>query len=382
MIAFQLHAYWVPAQRLAELILIGCCAYCALAIVAALRYRRSVRKLAYTGPANISILKPLSGMDEGLEENLRSYFQQNYSSFEILFAVRHESDAAVPTLRRLMKEFPSVAAQLVITGESPYPHAKVFSLKCMVDRAKYDLIAMCDSDVYVGPDFLSSIAAEFKNEYLGLVTCPYRAIPGHSIWSRLEAIGMNTDFHAGIFTAIMMEGNKFAVGPTIVIRRSVLAGIGGIERVKDYISEDYMLGRIASDLGFGVGFSSYIIEHRLGSDSLLDNIAHRIRWARTSRRSRPWAYIGQLFTHPLPIGGLICIACPDYWPLLLVGSCLRLVAAWMVSVKILRAKVPWLLLPVQDILGFIVWINGFFGRSIIWRGQRYLLNRDGTIGSY
>lgn len=364
---------------IAAMILVGCWVYCVLAIAAAVRHRRSVQQPVLVGSVGISILKPLAGMDEGLEANLRSYFEQDYVPFEILFAVRHEFDAAVAVVRRLMLEFPRIPAQLVMTGEPPYPHAKVYSLKCMMDRARYDLIAMCDSDVRVGSDFLSSIAADFQNEKLGLVTCAYRAVSGKSFWSRLEAIGMNTDFHAGLFTAVMMEGKKFAVGPTIVARRSVIDGIGGIERVKDYISEDYMLGRIASDEGFGVGFSSYVIEHRIGSESMLDNFAHRVRWARTTRRSRHLGYIGQFFTHPMPVTALICLHWPSFWPMLLVSASLRMVAAWMVSVRILGAKVPWLLLPAQDVFGFAFWIAGFFGRSVVWRGRRYLLNRDGTV---
>jgi ceramide glucosyltransferase len=327
----------------------------------------------------ISILKPLSGLDEGLEANLSSYFEQDYVPFEILFAVRHEADPAVPFVRKLIQRFPNVPARLIITGEPPYPHGKVFSLKCMYDQARYELIAMCDSDVRVGPDFLKTIAADFQNPNLGLVTCPYRAISGNSFWSRLEAIGMNTDFHAGLFTAVLMEGKKFAVGPTIVARRSVLDGIGGIERVKDYISEDYMLGRIASDLGFGVGFSSYVIEHRIGSDSLWNNFAHRMRWARTSRRSRKWGYVGQFFTFPLPVAWLVCLLYPACWPLIFVTAAFRIASAWTVSVRILDARVNWLLLPLQDLLGFAFWIAGFFGRSIIWRGQKYLLNNDGTV---
>ena len=181
----------------ADFVLVGCWVYCLLAIAAAVRHRKTVRKPVYAGPVGISILKPLSGMDEGLEANLRSYFEQDYVPFEVLFAVRHEFDAAAPVVRRLMHDYPAVPAQLLITGEPPYPHAKVYSLKCMLERARYDLIAMCDSDVRVGSDFLTSIAADFQNEHLGLVTCPYRALPGHSIWSKLEAIGMNTDFHAG-----------------------------------------------------------------------------------------------------------------------------------------------------------------------------------------
>ena len=363
----------------ADIVVIGCWIYCLLAIAAAVRHKKTVRKLKYCGPVGISILKPLAGLDEELEANLRSYFEQDYVPFELLFAVRSEFDPAVPVVRRLLRQFPSVAAQLIVTGEPPYPHAKVFSLHCMLEQARYDLIAMCDSDVRVGPDFLTSIAADFQDRDLGLVTCPYRAVPGHSIWSRLEAIGMNTDFHAGLFTAVMMEGKKFAVGPTIVARRSVLDGIGGIERVKDYISEDYMLGRIASEEGFVVGFSSYVIEHRIGSDTLLQNIAHRVRWARTSRRSRPAGYVGQFFTHPLPVSALITLICHACWPLLVVSGILRILMAWFVSVRILAARVPWLLLAVQDALGFGFWLAGFFGRSVTWRGQRYRINRDGTL---
>ncbi len=366
---------------IADLLMVGCWVYCVLAILAAIRHKRSiVSKSVSDARSGISILKPLAGMDDGLEENLRSYFEQNFEHYEILFAVRQESDAAVPVVRRLIAEYDSVPARLLITGEPPYPHAKVFSLKCMFDEAQFDLIAMCDSDVRVGADFCDRLSVEFEDQGLGLVTCPYRAVSGFSIWSKLEALGMNTDFHAGLFTAVMVEGNKkFAVGPTIVARRSVLLGIGGIERVKDYISEDYMLGRIASDLGFGVRFSSYVIEHRIGSEGLLTNLAHRMRWARTSRRSRPWGYVGQFFTHPMPVSLLAFLVCPACWPLLAVSAVLRTVEAWIVSVRILGAKVPWMLLPLQDTLGFGFWLAGFFGRTISWRGQRYLLNRDGTV---
>lgn len=327
----------------------------------------------------MSVLKPLAGLDEGLEENLRSYFEQDYPEFEILFAVRGESDPAAAVVRKLLLEYPAIDAKLIVTGNPPYAHAKIFSLKCMFDQARYGLIAMADSDVRVGRDFCRHLAGEFEEERLGLVTCPYRAIAGNSFWSRLEAIGMNTDFHAGIFTAVMMEGAKFAVGPTIVARRNVLLALGGIERVKDYLAEDYMLGRIASDLGFEVRFSSYIVEHRIGSERMRANFAHRLRWARSTRRSRPWGYIGQFFTHSLPVGIIAILASPGMWPLLSVTLVLRAFSAIAVSERILGAEVPWFLLPLQDTVAFLFWIAGFFGKSIHWRGQRYTLNRDGTM---
>ncbi len=364
----------------ASLVLLGCWIYCVLAVAAAYRHlHQRLAKQPETGVCvPISILKPLSGLDEGLEQNLRSYYEQNYADFEILLAVRWESDPAVPVVRRIMAEYSAVPSKLIFTGEPPYAHAKVFSLKLMLDQARYDLIAMADSDVRVAPDFCASLAAEFQDPQLGLVTCPYRAVAGKSIWSKLEAIGMNTDFHAGLFTAAMMEGAKFAVGPTIVARRSALDALGGIERVKDYLAEDYMLGRLASD-HVGVRLSPYVVEHRIGSEPALKNFAHRLRWARSARRSRPLGYIGQFFTHPVPVGILVSLLWPALWPLMAITLALRSATAWTVSKHILGERVPWLLLPVQDILGFAFWIAGFFGNSIHWRGRRYLLNRDGTM---
>lgn len=353
--------------------------YCVLALAAAARHARIRKPSAPSRPVAISVLKPLAGLDEGLEQNLRSFFEQAYADFELLFAVRHEWDPAAQVVRGLMLEYPQVNSRLLVTGEPPYAHAKVFSLQCMFDESKHELIVMSDSDVRVKNDFCHSLAAEFADQQLGLVTCPYRAVPGKGIWSRLEAIGMNTDFHAGLFTAVMMEGTRFAVGPTIVARKHVLVALGGIERVKDYLSsEDFMLGRIASELGFGVRLSRYVVEHRIGSESMLQNFSHRLRWVRTTRRSRPWGYIGQFFTHTLPVGFWFCLACPGSWRLLAVTVILRTAAAWAVSERILRVAVPWLLLPVQDVLGFAFWIAGFFGNSINWRGRRYILNPDGT----
>ncbi len=366
---------------LAELILLGCWIYCVLAIAGAVMHLRSRRVTVVTKQEiPVSILKPLAGKDEGLEDNLRSFFEQDYSDYELLFAVRHEHDAAVPVVERLIKQYPRVQAKLIFTGEPPYPHAKVFSLQTMLDESRHELVVMSDSDVRVGRDFCREMAAEFRDRTLGLVTCPYRAVAGKAIWSRLEAAGMNTDFHAGVFTAVMMEGAKFALGPTIVARRQVLLKLGGLERVKDYLSsEDFMLGRIAAEAGFVVRLSSYVVDHRIGSEGIRSNFSHRLRWARTTRRSRPLGYAGQFFTHPLPVTTLICLLAPQCWHLFVMSVALRAVTAWTVSEKTLRAAVPWLLLPLQDFIGFGFWIAGFFGNSIYWRGQRYLLNRDGTV---
>ena len=360
------------------LLLLGAIVYSGMQIVAAQRYL-SVKRPQLKSAEPISILKPLAGLDLDLEPNLRTFFEQDYPAFEILFAVRNENDPAVRVVRRLQNEYPRVASRLVLTGEPPYHNAKVFSLERMLSAASHDLVVMSDSDIRVTPDMLRTVAAEFQDSSLGVATCPYRAVPGASFWSRLEATGMNTDFWGGALVARMLEGMRFAVGPTIVARRAVLNAIGGFARLKDYLAEDFVLGKFAAEAGHGVILSSYVIEHHIGSATFAENVAHRLRWARSTRRSRPAGYIGQVFTMPLPLALLLLALAPGWWPILPFVFLVRGVAAYSISQRVLRGKLNWFLLPIEDVMGFCFWLAGFFGNTISWRGRHYRLYGDGRF---
>jgi ceramide glucosyltransferase len=352
--------------------------YSLICIVAAWRYLL-LPQLELSSSEPISILKPLAGLDLNLESNLRTFFEQDYPAFEILFAVRDASDPASKIVARLQQQYPKVPSRLLFAGESRYPNAKVHSLDHMLRAATNDLVVMSDSDIRVTPGFLRAVAAEFQVSSVGVATCPYRAVPGPSLWSRLEATGMNTDFWGSALVARMLEGMHFAVGPTIVARRRVLDSMGGFDRLKDYLAEDFVMGKFAAEAGYGVILSSYVVEHHIGNATLLQSVDHRLRWVRSTRRSRPLGYAGQLFTMPLPLALLACLAAPSWWPVLLLAPVTRALAAYMVSAKVLRAKINWLLLPFEDLVGFLFWIAGFFGNTISWRGRRYQLFSDGRF---
>jgi ceramide glucosyltransferase len=360
-------------------LLSGAWVYCFLVVLAARRYL-AVRAPVLAAPEPVSILKPLAGVDLGLASNLRTFFEQQYAGgFEILFAVREASDPACEVVRKLQAEYPDVPSRLLITGEPPYPNAKVFSLDRMLAEAAHDLVVMSDSDIRVTPNLLRSVAAEFQDARVGLATCPYRAVGGPSFWSRLEATGLNTDFMAGILVARMLEGMRFAVGPTIVARKHVLQAIGGFDRLKDYLAEDFVMGKFAAEAGYGVILSAYVIEHHIGSQNFAGNAKHRLRWCRSTRRSRRAGYAGQLFTMPVPIALAVVVANPLWWPILVATVAIRMATAWMVSKKVLGAGMNWLLLPLEDIGAFLFWIAGFFGNTITWRGRRYRLESDGRF---
>ena len=359
-------------------LLTGSLVYTVLSLVAAGRYLSVAPPAAVSLPP-ISILKPLSGLDDGLEDNLRTFLAQDYPAFEILFAVREAADPATAVVERLQREYPQVSSRLIVTGEPPYPNAKVFSLNKMLSAAANDLVVMSDSDIRVTRDMLRVIAAEFQDPRLGVTTCPYRAVAGASFWSRLEATGLNTDFIAGILVARMLEGMKFAVGPTIAARRPVLQSIGGFDRLKDYLAEDFVMGKFAAEAGHGVALSSYVIEHHIGGSDLRHSAAHRLRWMRSTRRSRLAGYMGQLFMMPLPLALLVWAWNPRWWAVVPLTFLLRSVAAYVMSARVLKVGINWLLLPVEDVTGCFFWLAGFFGNTVTWRGRRYHLRADGRF---
>ena len=349
-----------------------------LSIIAAHRYL-AVRPPVLRAPAPISILKPLAGLDRDLESNLRTFFEQDYPVFEILFGLQEESDPAFVIVEKLCREYAHVPSRVVITGESLYVNRKAYSLDRMLAAASYDLVVMSDSDTRVTPSMLRSIAAEFEDRKVGVATCPYRAVPGANLWSKLEATGLNTDFIAGILAARMLEGMRFAVGPTIAARRDVLERIGGFARLKDYLAEDFMLGRLAAEAGYEVILSSYVIEHHIAAPRLRQNFAHRLRWLRSTRRSRPAGYVGQVLTMTTPLALILSIGAPRLWPLAAAALMMRIFAAYLVSTQVLGAKIFAPLLLAEDLAGFGFWIAGFFGRTIVWRSGRYRLTRDGRF---
>ena len=362
-------------------LLAGSLVYCVLTVVASWRYC-ATRPSKLRDAAPISIFKPLAGADEGLEAGLRSYFVQDYPTFEILLAVRSAADPAVEIVRRLQASFPRIPSRLLVTGDPPYPNAKVFSLACMLAAARHDLIVMSDSDTSATPGALEIFAAEFQDERLGLATCPYRAAPGRGFWSTLEAIGLNTEFLGSTLVARLLQGMRFALGPTIAVRKEALLHIGGFDKLKDYLAEDFVMGKLVAQAGYGVILSSCIIEHHIGSQAFQASLRHRLRWNRGTRRSRPWGYLGQVFTNPLPLAVLVCAWRPAWWPVLAIAAVFRAVAAWAVAEWVLRDPLTrrrWWLVPLQDIFSFLVWIGGFFGSTILWRGRKYHLRADGRF---
>jgi len=193
---------------------------------------------------------------------------------------------------------------------------------------------------------------------------------------------MNTEFLSTALVARMVEGMKFALGPTLTARKQVIADAGGWPHLAEFLAEDFVLGNSAAEKGWTVLFSSYVVEHHIGAQAWPASISHRLRWNRSTRRSRPDGYVGQLFTNPLPLVLLLLLARPEWWPVALAVLAARIGAAAVTAGQVLHdplTRSRWYLVPVQDVLSFALWLAGFFGNTIYWRSHRYELLRDGRF---
>jgi ceramide glucosyltransferase len=377
---------WLILTIILTLLAAGGIAYYGLAIWAVERYRRNLFKVS--GGENplppLSLLKPVCGLEPDLETNLCSFFTQDYPEYEILFAVRNPDDPAVPLLKRLMENFTQVPCRLLITGPSPYANAKVFSLEKLAEASSHEILIITDSDVSVDPAYLKSMAHAFVDEGTGAATSLYRGVGGADLWSKLEALGMSTEFMAGVIVAEYLEGMKFTIGPSMAITRTCLKAIGGFKSIAEYLADDFVMGEKAAAAGYRVILSGHAVSHHAYSLGFLKSFRHRLRWNRSSRYSRPAGYFGQGFTYGLVWALLLFAAAPTVWSDGILGSSLllRLGLAYSMGKKLLKDPVAMrrvALIPLQDILSWATWMGGFLGREIVWRGQRYRLLNGGRF---
>ena len=277
--------------------------YSLMVIAGVMRFRRgtgNAQGAAFLPP--VSVLKPVHGNEPDLEQNLSSFFEQDYPEFEILFCARQESDLGLAAARRVMARYPHVKARILTCGEPPWPNARTYSLEIMRREALYPILVTADSDVRVTPDYLRAVVQPMRDPQVGMVTSLYRGCTRHGLWARLEAMGMSVEMTSGVLVANMLEGMKFALGPSMVMRQSTVEKIGGYEKVAQYYADDFVLGNWTAAAGEIVVLSHYVVEHHVLNAAFKSSIAHQQGWATSTRFSRPMGHLGEVLTYAVPFG--------------------------------------------------------------------------------
>lgn len=332
---------------------------------------------------SVTLLKPLHFDSPGLERDLDTFLSQDYEApIQIVFGVQNANDPAIAIVEHLKARHPTIDIELVIDTRAYGHNAKISNLINMVERARNEIIVLSDSDISVSRDWLSKLVGELLQPGVGAVTCPYTGLAGASAWSTLAAMGTSYDFLPSVVFGTWWGIAHACLGSTIALRKATLAQIGGFEAFRDFLADDYEMGRAIRHRGLRVAVLPYAVSHRCTEQSIAELLSHELRWSRTIRVLRPFEHFGTLVTYPIPLalsamtllgGGFFGIAAV----IATIGA--RIVLKSSVERAFKTCAGPLWLMPIRDIISFAVFLLSFFGQKVAWRGARYAVRPSGAM---
>lgn len=351
-------------------------------IAASLAVRSPIREVAGSGGNKppITVLKPLYGAEPETYTCLRSFCDQNYPSFQIVFGVAEASDPVVPVIERLQREFPTVDIQLAIDRRQHGSNRKVSNLINMMPLVRHDNLVIADSDVWVPTDYLANLIAPLTDSGVGVVTCTYRGRPRRGLWAALGAMFINDWFLPSVRVAASAGSRSFAFGATIAIRREVLSSVGGFKAVKDHLADDYRLGDLTRRAGLRTVLSRMVVDTVVTETTFKQLARHELRWLRTIRAVNPLGYCFSAVTFGFPIAAIGCVLAEGS-PATLGMLAAITAARWLLYVRTRRLDGPtWhvLLLPLRDAMSLALWACSFRTRRVQWRDSHFDVARDGS----
>jgi ceramide glucosyltransferase len=362
------------------------CAYLWQACNAVERFsRRPIPRGATLLP--VSVLKPLRGEDSALAANLRSFCCQDYPRFQIVFGVADVDDPAVAVVRALIAEFPERDLALVVDPRQSGANLKIANLGNMLPSARYDILVIADSDMRVAPDYLAAVTAPLSDapssaKPTGLVTCLYRGVSNGGVWADLASMHINHGFLPQAVAAELWGLGAGCFGATMALKRATLEAAGGFAALANTLADDHVLGQTVRQQGLAVSLSPYLVDDIVDEPSLAALFRHELRWARTIRLVAPWGYLGSVVTNPLPLAllavALGALPVAALAVLVLTLTC-RVATAWRLDRALRLSHLSWWLLPVRDLLSFVVYIASFLGRSVAWRDRRFRIGPSGQL---
>ncbi len=366
--------------------------YCVMVLMAAVRFgvrkRREEREPAAFLPP-VSLLKPLHGTEPEMERNLETFFEQDYPDFELLFCARHETDEGLKLARKVGERYPQVNARYVTCGE-PTPkfhNAKVYSLEKLDSLAKHDLFLTSDADVRVQPDYIRRMVQNLKDPHVALASCIYLGTTTGGFSSQLDAVGKSVEMTSGVLVADMLEGTKFALGVTMMVRKQAFQEVGGFADLGQYYADDFVLGNRLAAQGTGVLIATHIIRLMVPDQPFWLSFRNQLRWMQSTRRSRPWGHLGSGLTFAMSFGvlGMVWGLLTGHVLLGVLWLVAMVVNRWLQAGAILKVMgdPEWiwgmLIYPLRDLLGNVLWLASYGGDKFYYRGKMYALKDGGRV---
>lgn len=339
--------------------------------------RKSVR-------APVTLLKPLYLAEPELENNLRSFFEQDHEGpIQFVFGARSWADPALKIVEKLRRNHPDADVEVVVSPRLAGSNPKVANLINMVAHAKHEVLILSDSDIRVDSNYVRQVSAALDEPQVGAVSCLYSGRPVGNLWSTLAAMGIDYHFLPNARFGITLGLTEPCFGSTIALRRQTLNEIGGFESLSNVLADDFELGRAIREKGYRLSIPAQpTVEHVCGQKSAGALFRQELRWAKTNLMLARSGYTGTLVTYPFPLA-LLAALFQDFshLSLMIVAAALasRLILALQSGrLLALSANRVWLL-PMRDVLSFGIFVASFFGKTVMWRGTRYVAGADGAL---
>ncbi len=334
----------------------------------------------------VLMIKPVRGLDHGARENYLSFIEQNYPRFSIVFTVDSPDDASIGVIRELEALYPDKVS-LAIVSERSGANKKMNKVASVARDRNDPYILLNDSDIRVGPNYLREIVAPILSDTtVGAVTCLQRGTPEGGFSSRLSAMLLNSEMIPQALVAYLLMPLTYLYGPTMLFRGEAIRAIGGFDVMKDYLADDYHLGRLIHEKGFRIVLSPTLIDAHIRDEPLSSIVAHEIRWARTYSSLRPWGYSLSFFVRPFLFAVLsLILGVASGNPAISVGAAglyvLHLALVSYLTGQFLDRPMThrdggvWLMRELVSIISYF----GSFGRRVFWRGHRYRILPGGAL---
>lgn len=357
-------------------------AYTAIALARVKQFRKTASKFSGRSSTPISVLKPLCGDEPELFENLSSFCEQDYPAYQVIFGAADPADHALEIARAVARRFPDRDIDVVAGNGRPAANPKVGNLLGMIGRARHPIVAIADSDILAGTNYLHALASCFDDARTGAATCAYGGVPGPSLASQLGAMQVNDHFTPSVMVATLIEPLTYCFGATMAVRKEVLEQIGGLQAVAGSLADDYLLGKLVTEAGYRVALSPFAVQTSIADDTIGALWRHELRWARTIFSQRPAGYAGSIVTYALPFASLFALASRSRFSVLALAVALAL-RLWLhfegrLAFAPQAPAAPWLI-PVRDAFGLGIWFASFWGRKVRWKSDSYHLDAGGRM---
>ncbi len=342
-------------------------------------YFNNRNKARPTNLPAISILKPLKGLDDQLEINLRSFFHLDYPDYEIVFGVAESSDPAIAVVHRLQEQYPQIKSHLVIDGRIRSLNPKINNLRNIMAAANHNYLLISDSNIRVGAGYLVDMMRHLQKPNVGLVTSTIRGISAGTTAGVFENLHLNTFVASSVFAVRRLFRVPVVIGKSMLFSRQTLHRIGGFESFGEFLAEDQLIGLAVRELGYSIRTSTHFVDNVNESWNWERLLNRHIRWAKMRRNLHLPNYISEILSHPLALTVAYAALRQDDRGLQMLAAVMTVkYFCDILALFLMRSDLRiWhcLLLPLKDAIIFGVWFVPFFSRSISWRGNRYTINK-------